>query len=176
MFRPDQNGDLLQPRLSMAFAQQSKAAIHAKAQVQDDGSGRFRQVRHYIVEMVLSFLYTGDQLHAVITQLMQGPGTSVRKSGLVLNKQDDLAKRAHLLVELRQRCLGNVTSFVVYDLYQRLGQQFMIALTGGQLVFCYARFLAGILGERRSVFRTDGIFRFMLIGHWMAPYEEKRTG
>lgn len=167
MFRPYQDGNLPQPWLGVAFAQQSKAAIHPKAQVQDDGCGRFGQVRHYIVEMVLSFLYTGDQLHAVITQLMQGPGASVRKGGLVLDKQDDLAKRAHLLVELRQRCLGNVTSFVVYDLYQRLGQQFMIALTGGQLTFCYARLLAGILGERRSVFRTDRIFRFMFFGDWI---------
>src|SRR5579864_2738425 len=98
MLRPDQDGDLLQPWLGMALAQQSKAAIHAKTQIQDDGCRSVGQLRDDIVQMVLSFHYVGDELHAVITKLMQGFGASIRKGGLIFNEQDDLAEIAHLLV------------------------------------------------------------------------------
>src|SRR6476646_1133430 len=115
--------------------------------------------------MVLSFHYMGDQLHTVITQLMQGLGASVGKGGLVFNEQNDLAEIAHLLVEFGQRCLGNVTSFVIHDLYQRLRKQLIIAFAGGQLRFC--RPSVRVFRERRNVLRMDLIFKFMLIGQWI---------
>ena len=110
--------------------------------------------------MVLGFLYTGDQLHTVITQIMQGLGASVRKGGLVLNKEDDLAKIAHLLVEFRQRCLGDVTSLVIDDLDQRLGKRLIIAFAGGQ--FRLYRPSVPIFGERRNVLGAHLVLRFTL--------------
>src|SRR5579859_1068530 len=173
MFRPDQNGDLLQPWLGMALAQQSKAAVHAKPQVQYDRCGGVGKVRHDIVQMVLCFHYMGDQLHAVITQIMQGFGASVRKGGLVFNEQDDLAEIAHLLVELRQRCLCNVTCLVIHNLYQRLGKELIIAFAGGQLRFW--RPSIRVFRERRNVFRTNLIFKFMLIGQWIGSVSGEKN-
>src|SRR6476660_861826 len=168
MFCPDQNRHLLQPRLGVTLPQQSKTAVHTKAQVKDDGRRRFSQIRHDVVQMVLGFHHMGDQLHAVITQFMQGFGASVRKGGLVLYEEDDFAKLAHLLVQVRQGRLGDVTRPVIHDFYQRLGKKFVVAFALRQFLLGYA-WLVRILGERGNVLRTDLSLTLALIHARSAP-------
>ena len=81
---------------------------------------------------------------------------------------NNLVKLAHLLVELRQRCLGHKTRPVIHDFHQWLGKQLIIAFTIRQSGFCWTG--VGSFRERRNVLRGGLVrcLRFVMLDE--APY------